>query len=73
MSWYLAAVVGTSDCLGSQSVYLCADLCNCRSCENQSEDTCDGVFDKNEDEVEITEDGLEYESEYSDNDWLNSQ
>ena len=29
------------------------------------EDTCDDVFDENEDEVEITEDGLEYESEYS--------
>ena len=43
-------------------------LCNCGSCENQSEDTCDAVFDKNEDEVETKEDGLEYESEYSDND-----
>ena len=37
------------------------------SCENESEDTCHGVFDKNEDEVEITENGLEYENEYSDN------
>ena len=42
------------------------DLCYCDSCENQREDTCDYVFDENEDEVETTEDGLEYES--SDND-----
>ena len=59
-----------SKCLGNQCVcrspkLLCTDLCNCGSCENQSEDTCDDVFDENEDEVEITEDGLEYESEYS--------
>ena len=63
----------TSKCLGNQGVYrspgiLCTDLCNCGSCENQSEDTCDDVFDENEDEVEITEKGLEYESEYSYND-----
>ena len=54
---------------GTPKCILCANLYKCGSCKNQSEDTCDGVFDKNEDEVEITEDGLEYESEYSDNDW----
>ena len=42
------------------------DFSYCDSCENQREDTCDYVFDENEDEVETTEDGLEYES--SDND-----
>ena len=47
---------------------ICTDLCNFGSYENQSEDTCDGVFDENEDEVEITDDGLEYESDYYDND-----
>ena len=62
-----------SKCLGNRYVYrspglLCTNLCNCGSCENQSEDTCDGVFDENEDEVEITDGGLEYESDYSDND-----
>ena len=64
----------TSECLGNQCVsrshrLLCAGLCKCGSCENESEDTCHGVFDKNEDEVEITENGLEYENEYSDNNW----
>ena len=48
-----------SKCLGSQCIWRshrlpCTDLCNCDSCEN-------------EDEVEIMEDELEYES--SDNDW----
>ena len=47
---------------------LCTDLCNCGSCENQIEDTCDDAFDENEDEVEITEDGLEHENKYSYND-----
>ena len=45
----------------------CTDFCNCDSCEDQSEDASVDLFDKNEDEVEITEDELEYESEYSDN------
>ena len=59
-------------CLGNQCVYSsyelpCMDFSYCDSCENQCEDTCDYVFDENEDEVETTEDGLEYES--SDNDW----
>ena len=43
------------------------DFRNCNSCENQSEDASDDVFDENEDVVEITEHKLEYES--SDNDW----
>ena len=38
------------------------DLCNCDFCENQSEVCSDDVFDENEDEVEITEDELEYKS-----------
>ena len=63
-----------SKCLGNHCVcrshgFPCLDLCNCDSCENQSEDTSDDVFDKKEDELEITVDELEYESEYSDNDW----
>ena len=62
-----------SKCLGNQCVCRshelpCTELCNCDSCENQSEDTSDDVFDENENEVEITKDELEYESEYSDND-----
>ena len=60
-----------SKCLGNQCVCRShglpyTDLCNWDSCENQSEDTSDDVFDENENEVEITEDELEYES--SDND-----
>ena len=42
------------------------DLCNCDSCENQSEDISDDIFDKDENEIEITENVLEYESEYLD-------
>ena len=45
----------------------CTDLCNCDSCENQSEGTSDDVFDEKEDEVEITKYELEYGS--SGNDW----
>ena len=37
--------------------------------EFQSEYARANIFDKNEDEVEVTEDELEYESKYSDNDW----
>ena len=64
----------TCKCLGNQCVcrspeLLCTDLCNCGSCENQSENTCDDVFDENKDEFEIT-DGLEYEKEYSCNDLI---
>ena len=36
--------------------------------EFQSEYARADIFDKNEDEVEVTEDELEYESKYSDND-----
>ena len=42
------------------------DLCNCDCSENQSEDISDDIFDKDENEVEITENVLEYESEYLD-------
>ena len=37
--------------------------------EFQSEYARADIFDKNEDEVEVTEDELEYVSKYSDNDW----
>ena len=40
----------------------CTDLCNCDSCENQSEGTSDDEFDEKEDEVEITKYELEYGS-----------
>ena len=58
-------------CLANQSVRRshglpCTDLCNCDSCENQSEGTSDDEFDEKEDEVEITKYELEYGS--SDND-----
>ena len=62
-----------SKCLGNQCVCRshglpCTDLYNCDYCENKIEYMW-YVFDENEDEVEITEDELKYESEYSDNDW----
>ena len=46
----------------------CTGLCHCDYCENQSKDGSVDIFDKNEDEVEVTEDELEYVSKYSDND-----
>ena len=48
-------------CRGSHGLP-CKDLCNCDFCVNQSKVSSDDVFDENEDEVEITEDELEYKS-----------